>query len=80
MPDVPPMLMGGKLVMARDGRTFENINPATESSIGAIPDAHENDVAEAIGAARQAFDETNWSIDQGLPPVVPRTAKGGHGG
>ena len=63
MTDVPPMLIDGKLCLASDGRTFENINPATEASIGVVPDAHERDVDEAISSARSAFDETTWSTD-----------------
>jgi aldehyde dehydrogenase (NAD+) len=60
------MLIDGKLVPARDGGFFENFNPATEAVIGEIPDASEADVGEAIGAARRAFDDTDWSTDHGF--------------
>ncbi|HWG26724.1 MAG TPA: aldehyde dehydrogenase family protein [Actinospica sp.] len=57
------MLIGGELVGAADGATFENINPATEEVIGSIPDAGFLDVDRAVGAARRAFDSTGWSVD-----------------
>jgi aldehyde dehydrogenase (NAD+) len=57
------MLVDGELVDAGRGRTYENLNPATEEAIGAIPDADATDVERAIGAARRAFDGTNWSTD-----------------
>lgn len=46
-----------------DGRTFDNINPATEDVIGAIPDAAPGDMERAIAAARRAFDSTTWATD-----------------
>jgi aldehyde dehydrogenase (NAD+) len=57
------MLIGGELVAAAGSRTFGNINPATEETIGAAPDADADDIERAIAAARQAFDRTNWSTD-----------------
>jgi aldehyde dehydrogenase (NAD+) len=53
----------GRLVDATDGRTFENINPATEEVIGLCADATPADMDRAIGAARRAFEETDWSTD-----------------
>jgi aldehyde dehydrogenase (NAD+) len=57
------MLIDGKLVPASGGRTYENINPATEKVIGVTGDATADDINEAIAAARRAFDETQWSTD-----------------
>ena len=57
------MLIDGELVEAEGGRTYDNINPATEEVIGPVADATEADMARAIAAARRAFDETNWSTD-----------------
>jgi aldehyde dehydrogenase (NAD+) len=45
---------------------FENINPATEEVLGQVADAGHEDMDEAIGAARRAFDESAWSTDKGL--------------
>ncbi|WP_328600730.1 aldehyde dehydrogenase family protein [Actinomadura physcomitrii] len=60
------MLVNGDLVTAPDGRTFDNVNPATEAVIGAVPEAGAAGVERAIGAARRAFDGTGWSTDTGL--------------
>ena len=57
------MLVDGKLVEADGGRTFTNVNPATEESIGDVADASVADMHRAIEAARRAFDETEWSTD-----------------
>lgn len=54
-------LIDGRLVDAVGGATFANINPATEEVIGATADATRADMDRAIGAARRAFDQTNWS-------------------
>ncbi len=57
------LLIGGYLVEATGGATYENTNPATEKVIGIAADASAPDVDAAVGAARQAFDETPWSTD-----------------
>ena len=58
------MLIDGQLVLADSGKTFDNINPATEAVIGQVADASAAEMQRAIGAARRAFDETNWSTDR----------------
>jgi len=60
------MLIEGKLVDAQSGETFDNINPATEESIGQVADASSADMDAAIAAARHAFDDTTWSTDKEL--------------
>ena len=60
------MLIDGKLVEARSGKTFENINPATEDVLGVVADAGHEDMDVAIAAARRAFDETDWSTNKAL--------------
>jgi aldehyde dehydrogenase (NAD+) len=57
------MLIGGKLVGAADGRTFNNVNPATEEVMGVAADGSAADADAAIAAARVAFDTTTWSTD-----------------
>ena len=57
------MLIDGKLVEAAGGRTYPNVNPATEEEIGQVADASAADMDAAIGAARRAFDETDWSTN-----------------
>ncbi|ONH61780.1 aldehyde dehydrogenase [Frankia sp. CcI49] len=57
------MVIGGKLVGAADGATYENINPATEQVLGVAADGSAADADAAMAAARAAFDETPWSTD-----------------
>jgi aldehyde dehydrogenase (NAD+) len=60
----PRMLIDGELVEAQSGKTFANINPATEQVIGHVADGSPQDMHRAIAAARRAFDETSWSTDR----------------
>ena len=62
----PRMLIDGDLVDAAGGRTYPNVNPATEEEIGCVADADRSDVDRAIAAARRAFDESGWATDHGL--------------
>jgi len=57
------LLIDGELAPASGGRTYENVNPATEEVIGVAADASPEDIDRAIAAARRAFDETDWSRD-----------------
>jgi aldehyde dehydrogenase (NAD+) len=57
------LLIDGKLVNATGGRTYPNVNPATEEVIGQVADATREDMDRAIGAARRAFDTTDWSTN-----------------
>jgi aldehyde dehydrogenase (NAD+) len=58
------MLIDGKLVEADRGKTFTNVNPATEEELGQVADASSDDMLRAIIAARRAFDETDWSTNR----------------
>ncbi|MEX0664528.1 MAG: aldehyde dehydrogenase family protein [Acidimicrobiia bacterium] len=60
----PRMLIDGKLTDAASGKTFPNINPATEEVIGEVADGTAEDMDRAIASARQAFDETDWSTNR----------------
>ncbi|WP_106401715.1 aldehyde dehydrogenase [Actinocorallia populi] len=60
------LLIDGELVPASDGRTFPNVNPATEEVIGHTADATAADMDRAIAAARRAFDTTSWASDHAL--------------
>ena len=57
------LFIGGELRDARNGSTFENINPATEELLGVSADANGEDFDNAIAAARSAFDAGQWSTD-----------------
>jgi aldehyde dehydrogenase (NAD+) len=59
----PRMLIGGRLVPARSGAVFDNIDPFTERVIGVSPDADVDDVDAAIDAARTAADAGTWAED-----------------
>src|SRR5271170_7291429 len=54
------LLIGGKWVAAKSGKTFETINPATEEVIGLVAEGDKADVDEAVKAARKAFEEGKW--------------------
>jgi aldehyde dehydrogenase (NAD+) len=60
------LLIDGKLVDARTGETFPNIDPSTEATLGVTADAGRGDMEAAIGAARRAFDDSSWSKDHEL--------------
>jgi aldehyde dehydrogenase (NAD+) len=60
------MLVDGELVEAASGKRFENVNPANEEVLGVVADASREDMAKAIGAARRAFDDTDWSSNRAL--------------
>ena len=60
------LLIGGELVAAEGGRTFETLNPATGQVLGVAADASLADADRAIQAARTAFDTTDWSTDHEL--------------
>jgi aldehyde dehydrogenase (NAD+) len=58
-----PLLIGGELVPAEGGATFDNINPTTEEVLGQAANASLSDARAAIGAARAAFDDTPWATN-----------------
>jgi aldehyde dehydrogenase (NAD+) len=60
------MLVDGELVGSDSGKTFDNVNPATEEIIGKVADASNAEMHRAIDAARRAFDETDWSTNREL--------------
>src|SRR5690606_8039667 len=58
------MLVDGELVEAASGARFDNVSPATGRVLGGAAAAGAPDMQRAIGAARRAFDETDWSTDR----------------
>ena len=60
------LFIDGELVPAASGKTYPNINPATEEVIGQVADAGPEDMDRAIEAARRAFDQTDWSTNHAL--------------
>jgi aldehyde dehydrogenase (NAD+) len=53
--------IGGKWVPAASGKTFETIHPATEEVICEVAEGDKEDVAAAVDAARDAFDNGPWA-------------------
>lgn len=62
---VSRLLIDGKLSAGGAG-VFDTINPATEHVLGQAADADAADMDRAIGAAREAFDTTDWSTNTEL--------------
>lgn len=60
------LFIDGELVDAASGKTYQNISPVTEQSVGEAADAGPEDMERAIAAARRAFDETDWSTNHAL--------------
>ena len=60
------MLIDGELVAATDGAEFDNVSPATGLVLGRTAAAQVQDMDRAIGAARKAFDATDWSTNRAL--------------
>src|SRR5271167_2693611 len=54
------LLIGGKWVPAKSGKTFETINPANEEILALAAEGDKADVDEAVKAARRALDG-KWS-------------------
>jgi aldehyde dehydrogenase (NAD+) len=57
------LYIDGDLVEAASGKTYPNINPATEDVMGEVADAGPDDMQRAIAAARRAFDDSDWSTN-----------------
>src|SRR5271169_4195716 len=54
------LLIGGKWVAAKSGRTFETINPSNEEVLAVVAEGDKADIDEAVKAARRAFEEGKW--------------------
>ena len=60
------LFIDGELCDAASGKTYPNLNPATEEVMGEVADAGTEDMERAIAAARRAFDETDWCTNHGF--------------
>jgi aldehyde dehydrogenase (NAD+) len=58
--DAYRLVIGGDLVEAASGETFESIDPSTGQAFATVSKAGEQDVQRAAEAARNAFDEGPW--------------------
>jgi aldehyde dehydrogenase (NAD+) len=57
------MLIDGELQYTGSGAMFDVIHPASEQVAGQATDGTVADMERAVGAARRAFDDTEWSRD-----------------
>jgi phenylacetaldehyde dehydrogenase len=55
------MLIDGKWVEAKSGKTFEVEDPATQETIAHVPAGDKADIDAAVAAARKAFESGPWS-------------------
>jgi 5-carboxymethyl-2-hydroxymuconic-semialdehyde dehydrogenase len=64
---IKPVLhyIDGEFRAGKEGRTFPTLDPATNQPITEVAEGLEEDVDEAVGAARRAFDDGEWPH---LPP------------
>jgi len=54
------MLINGEWSEGRTGKSLAVIDPSTEETIAEVPDAGEDDIDDAVKAARAAFDSGPW--------------------
>ena len=55
------LLIGGKWVPSKSGKTFETINPANEEILALVAEGDKADIDEAVKVARKAYEEGEWS-------------------
>jgi acyl-CoA reductase-like NAD-dependent aldehyde dehydrogenase len=61
MADQLQAFIAGRWVDAATGATLESFDPATGEVLATVPACSADDVAAAVGAAREAFDSDRWS-------------------
>ncbi|MGB5795119.1 MAG: aldehyde dehydrogenase family protein [Mycolicibacter algericus] len=57
------MLVDGELAETSSGATFDVVHPASEQVAGTATDGTVDDMERAVGAARRAFDTSDWAHD-----------------
>src|SRR5580698_244265 len=55
------LLIGGKWVPSKSGKTFETINPSNEEVLAIAAEGDKADVDEAVKVARKAYEDGKWS-------------------
>ena len=61
----PKMIIGGKPVDSKSGKTFDVIDPASGSVVSQVPRGDVPDVDAAVAAAHEAYEDKRWT---GLRP------------
>jgi acyl-CoA reductase-like NAD-dependent aldehyde dehydrogenase len=54
------LLINGKWLPSKSGKTFETVNPANEEALALVAEGDKADVDEAVKAARTAFEKGKW--------------------
>ena len=70
------MLIDGKLVEADSGKTFDNVNPATEEVLGEVADASTAEMQRAIDGGTAGLRRDRLVDQPRLPQALPRAAAG----
>jgi acyl-CoA reductase-like NAD-dependent aldehyde dehydrogenase len=55
------VFIDGRFAAAASGATFDNINPATGRSLGAVASGDQADIDRAVASARAAFRRGSWA-------------------
>jgi acyl-CoA reductase-like NAD-dependent aldehyde dehydrogenase/alcohol dehydrogenase class IV len=55
------LFIGGELVDARSGATFDSVDPGTGARVATVASAGQVEVDQAVEAARHAFERGGWS-------------------
>src|SRR5215471_16967198 len=55
------LLIGGRWVPSKSGKTFETLNPANEQVLALVAEGDKADVDEAVKHARKACEEGRWA-------------------
>ncbi|MEV1025252.1 aldehyde dehydrogenase [Streptomyces sp. NPDC050264] len=56
------LYIDGQWVTPAESSTFDIVDPATEELYYQVAEAGTTDMSKAVGAARRAFDRTNWPL------------------
>src|ERR1700719_3724215 len=55
------LLINGKFEQAESGKTFDTLNPATDTVLASVAEGDAHDIDRAVRAARRAFENGPWS-------------------
>ena len=55
------LLINGKWVPSKSGKTFETLNPANEQVLALVAEGDKADVDEAVKHARKAYEDGEWA-------------------
>src|SRR5699024_5877741 len=58
---VKGLYINGEYVQSKNGKTFDVLNPATEEVLAEASEAQETDIDVAVEAAKEAFEEGEWT-------------------